>query len=73
MKQRLGWNVADAVQLTRVLKAHAKPGTQVVPIPMLIAGSFDPELFKSMLPFFAHREGRLTKIIALHSALRGLT
>ncbi|MES2366960.1 MAG: hypothetical protein V4563_13885 [Pseudomonadota bacterium] len=61
MMQRLGWNVADAVQLAQVLKAHARPGTQVVPIPRLVATGFDPEVFKSMLPFFAHREGEANK------------
>lgn len=61
MKQRLGWNVADAVQLAQVLKAHARPGTQVVPIPRLVETGFDPVVFKSMLPFFAHREGEANK------------
>ena len=61
MKQRLGWNVADAVQLAQVLKAHARPGTQVVPIPILVATGLDPGIFKSMLPFFAHREGEANK------------
>lgn len=61
MKQRLGWNVADAVQLAQVLKAHARPGTQVVPIPWLVETGFDPGVFKSMLPFFAHREGEANK------------
>lgn len=61
MKQRLGWNVADAVQLAQVLKAHARPGTQVVPIPRLVEPGFDPGVFKSMLPFFAHREGEANK------------
>jgi hypothetical protein len=60
MKQQLGWNVADAVQLARVLRAHAKPGTQVVPI-QLVENSFDQGVFKSMLPFFAHREGEANK------------
>jgi len=61
MKQRLGWNVADAVQLARVLKAHARPGTQVVPIAALVATGFDLGLFKSMLQFFAYREGEANK------------
>ncbi|MFM0091330.1 hypothetical protein PQR46_31000 [Paraburkholderia sediminicola] len=61
MKQRLGWNVADAIQLAQVLKEHARPGTQVVPIPRLVETGFDPGLFKSMLPFFAHREGEANK------------
>jgi hypothetical protein len=61
MKQRLGWNVADAVQLAQVLKAHARPGTQVVPILRLVETGFDPGVFKSMLPFFAHREGEANK------------
>ena len=61
MKQRLGWSVADAVQLAQVLKAHARPGTQVVPIPRLVETGFDPGVFKSMLPFFAHREGEANK------------
>ena len=61
MKQRLGWNIADAVQLAQVLKAHARPGTQVVPIPILVATGLDPGVFKSMLPFFAHREGEANK------------
>jgi hypothetical protein len=57
MKQQLGWNVAEVVQLVQVLKAHAIPGTQVVPIPRLVETGLDPEVFKSMLPFFAHKEG----------------
>lgn len=61
MKQRLGWNVTDAVQLAQVLKAHARPGTEVVPIPKLIAAGFDHRVFKSMLPFFAHIEGKANK------------
>lgn len=61
MKQRIGWNVADAIQLAQVLKEHARPGTQVVPIPRLVETGFDPELFQSMLPFFAHREGEANK------------
>lgn len=61
MKRRFGWNVADAVQLAQVLKAHARPGTQVVPIPILVATGLDPKVFKSMLPFFAHREGEANK------------
>ena len=60
MKQQLGWSVADAVQLAQVLRAHAKPGTHVVPI-RLVENSFDQEVFKSMLPFFAHREGEANK------------
>lgn len=60
MKQRLGWNVADAVQLAQVLNAHAKPGTQVVPI-RLVENGLDPEAFKSMLPFFVHKEGEANK------------
>jgi len=61
MKQRLGWNVADAVQLAQALKAYARPGTQVVPISMLVSTGLDPGVFKSMLPFFAHREGEANK------------
>ena len=61
MKQRLGWNVADAVQLAQVLKAHARPSTQVVPIHRLVETGFDLGCFKSMLPFFAHREGEANK------------
>ncbi|MBS1208530.1 MAG: hypothetical protein H6R19_928 [Proteobacteria bacterium] len=61
MKQRLGWNVADAVQLAQILKAHARPGTQVVPISRLLETGLDPGVFKSMLPFFAHREGEANK------------
>ncbi len=61
MKRRLGWNVADAVQLAQALIAHARPGTEVVPIPKLVAAGFDPRVFKSMLPFFAHREGEANK------------
>ena len=61
MKQRLGWNIADAIQLTQVLKTHARPDTQVVPIPWLVKTGFDPEVFKSMLPFFVHREGEANK------------
>jgi len=60
MKQQLGWNVADAVQLAQVLRAHAKPGTQIVPI-WLVENSFDQGVFKSMLPFFAHGEGEANK------------
>ncbi|WP_018609679.1 hypothetical protein [Uliginosibacterium gangwonense] len=61
MKQRLGWNVADAIQLAQVLKAHARPGTQVVPNSRLLETGFGPGVFKSMLPFFAHREGEANK------------
>lgn len=61
MKQRLGWDVADAVQLSQVLKAHARPGTQVVPISILVKTGLDPGIFKAMLPFFAHREGEANK------------
>ncbi|MDA8306667.1 MAG: hypothetical protein M0Z81_07560 [Deltaproteobacteria bacterium] len=61
MKQRIGWNVADAVRLAKVLESHAKPGTQVIPIPTLVAAGLDPEIFKSMLPFFAHREGQANR------------
>lgn len=61
MKQRLGWNVADAIELAQVLKAHAAPGTQVVPISRLVETGFDPGIFKSMLPFFAHKEGEANK------------
>ena len=61
MKRRLGWNVVDAVQLAHVLKAHAMPGTVVVPIPRLVKTGFDPKLFKTMLPFFAHRAGEANK------------
>ena len=61
MKQRLGWNVADAVHLAQVLNAHARPGTQVVSIPILVATGLDPGVFKSMLPFFAHKEGEANK------------
>ena len=61
MKQRLGWNVADAVQLAQVLKAHASPGTHVIPSSSLVSTSLDPVVFKSMLPFFAHREGEANK------------
>lgn len=61
MKQRLGWNVADAVQLAQTLNNHARPGTQVVPIPSLVASGLDPKVFKSMLPFFAHKEGEANK------------
>jgi hypothetical protein len=61
MKQRLGWNVADAVHLTQVLKAHARPDTQIVPIPRLVETGFDPGVITSMLPFFAHREGEANK------------
>ncbi len=59
MKQRLGWNVADTVQLAQVLEAHARPGTQVVPIIKLVETGITPEVLKSMLPFFAHREGEV--------------
>lgn len=61
MKQQLGWNIADAVMLTQVLKAHAIPGTQVVPIARLVETGLDPEVFKCMLPFFAHKEGEANK------------
>ncbi|MDA8376945.1 MAG: hypothetical protein M0Z50_07790 [Planctomycetia bacterium] len=61
MKRRLGWNVADAVQLAQVLKTHARPGTQVLPIPIFVETGLDPGVFKSMLPFFAHREGEANK------------
>lgn len=61
MKRRLGWNVADAVQLAQVLKAHASPGTRVVPISNLVTTGLDPVVFRSMLPFFAHREGEANK------------
>ncbi|GAA5172267.1 hypothetical protein [Viridibacterium curvum] len=61
MKQRLGWNVADVVQLAHVLKAHARPGTLVVPISRLLETGIDPRVFNSMLPFFAHREGEANK------------
>lgn len=60
MRQKLGWCVADAIQLTQILKVHAKPGTQVVPI-RLIENNFDQRVFKSMLPFIAHREGEANK------------
>ena len=61
MKERLGWNVADAVRLAQVLKTHARPDTQVVPIPILVASGLDPEVFKSMLPFFAYKEKEANK------------
>lgn len=61
MKERFGWNVADAVQLAQVLKAHASPGTQVVPISNLVTTGLDPVVFTSMLPFFAYREGEANK------------
>lgn len=61
MKQRLGWSVADAVQLTQVLAVHARPGTQVIPITRLVETGFDPRVLQSMLPFFAHREGEANK------------
>ena len=61
MKQRLGWNVADAVKLAQVLNVYAKPGTLVVPIPTLLQPGLDLAVFKSMLPFFAHREGEANK------------
>ena len=60
MKHQLGWCVADAVQLADVLKTHAKPGTLVVPI-QLLENRLDQGVFKSMLPFFAHREGETNK------------
>lgn len=61
MKRRLGWNVADAVQLAKVLKAHATPGTQVVAISNLVSTGLDMPTLRSMLPFFAHREGEANK------------
>lgn len=61
MKQRIGWNVADALRLAQVLESHSRPSTQVVPIPRLLESGFDPGVFKSMLPFFAHREGEANK------------
>lgn len=61
MKQRLGWNIADAIQLAQVLKAHARPDTQVISIPKLVENGLDPGTLKSMLPFFAHREGEPNK------------
>ena len=61
MKQRLGWNIADAIQLAQVLEAHAIPDTQVISIPKLVGTGLDPGAFKSMLPFIAHREGEANK------------
>lgn len=61
MKQQLDWNVADAVQLAQVLKAHARPDTQVVPIFTLVASGLDPNVFKSMLPFFSYKEEEVNK------------
>ncbi|MCO8644055.1 hypothetical protein KGP93_12145 [Burkholderia multivorans] len=61
MKERLGWNVADAIRLTQVLKQHARRGTHVVPIATLVGTGFDAGLLESMLPFFAHREGEANK------------
>jgi hypothetical protein len=61
MKQRLGWNVADAVQLARVLKSHAKPGTQVVPLDAVVAAGMDRGTLSSMLPFFAHKGGEANR------------
>ncbi|MDR6585765.1 hypothetical protein [Herbaspirillum frisingense] len=60
MKQRIGWDIADAAQLAQVLSVHARPGTQVVPI-QLLENSFEQRVFSSMLPFFAHREGEPNK------------
>lgn len=61
MKQRLGWNAADAVKLAQVLEVHATPGTLVVPILTLVATGLDLKVLKSMLPFFAHKEGEVNK------------
>lgn len=61
MKQRLGWSIADAVKLAQALKAHARPDTHVVPISTLVETGLNPRIFKSMLPFFAHREGEANK------------
>lgn len=60
MRQQLGWCVTDAMQLAQILKAHAKPGTQVVPV-RLLENNFEQSVFKSMLPFMAHREGEVNK------------
>lgn len=61
MKQRLGWNIADVVQLTQVIEVHAKPGTQIVPITTLVGTDFDIGVFNRMLPFFAYKEKEANK------------
>ena len=61
MKQKLGWDVTDAVKLAQILNIYATPGTLVVSIPTLVARGLDLRVFRSMLPFFAHREGEANK------------
>jgi hypothetical protein len=61
MKQRLGWSVADAVQLTHILQGRANPGIQVVPFEALVVAGMDRRVVSSMLPFFAHNEGEANR------------
>lgn len=61
MKQQLGWNIADVIQLAQVLKTYAGPDTRVMPISNLTERGLDSRTVKFMLPYFAHNEGEANK------------
>lgn len=61
MKQKLGWDVSDILNLTDVLSDCVKQYPSVIPVQSLTNGGIQPKLVDCMLPYLTHAECEANK------------
>lgn len=61
MKQKLGWDVSDILNLTHVLSDCVKQYPTVIPVKSLIKGGIESKLVDCMLPYLTHTECEANK------------